>query len=139
MSGGIIRYTKYSCPHCGASLSNDAIAIAQARGVCSVCDQPLRIDAAQALPKTGETMLAGMVVLAMYVAAVWGLVNLLQVDIASLFKKLPPFWRIVASFAVLAPGLALAKWVESSEVKRLLRVAKEMRDEQHEKGGSPGP
>jgi len=138
MSGGVIRYTKYSCPRCGCSLSNDEIVMVHASGLCPKCDQPLHIDIDQALPNTGETTLAGIVVFVMYAAAMWGLVTLLP-GIGNFFDKLPPFWKIVALFGALVPGAALAKWAESSEVKRLLRAAKELRDEQHDKNSPPGP
>lgn len=135
MAGGIVRYNKYICPHCGSSLSNASIVMVQAKGICPKCDEPLNIDASQALPQTGQTLFTSAIVFALYFLVIYGKFSIFQVNIESFFRELHPSATILAIVLIILLGAVIAQWAEQSEVKSCLKLAQEIRDEESMKAG----
>lgn len=129
MSGGIIRYTRYTCPHCHAKLSNASIAIAHNTGKCPLCRGRIKIDARQALLETGESYGTAVVVVTVYAACVWVVVQVTGFNVNAFLKSLPSMVAYLVIAVVAIPGIWLANLAAQRENRRLMRDVKEQLDE----------
>ena len=118
MSGGVIHYSVFHCPHCKERFSSDALVVAHAKGKCMYCDGPVHVNALAALPKTLESQVGGIVIFGFWVLLLWGVSELSGFSITSEILSLPHWLAIVCTIAVLIPGAWLSFYYQRWETRK---------------------